>query len=57
MANEYLTVKEVSELLKITTTTTYKLFKTKGFPSKKIGGALRVNKEKLIQWIENEGIA
>ena len=48
---KYLTVEDVSELLKISKTTAYKLFHTTGFPATKIGRQFVIRRDVLDDYI------
>ncbi len=57
MFEEYpdvLTVHEVCKVLRISKTTAYRLLKTGQLSSRRIGSALRVSKESLINFIRND---
>lgn len=47
-----LTVEDVQNILRISRNTAYKLFKTDGFPSIKIGKAYRVDRDEFKNWIK-----
>lgn len=53
---EYLTVKEIMELLKIGRGTAYKLVNEDGFPAYRIGGNIRVRKCDLDEWLSQHRI-
>jgi excisionase family DNA binding protein len=48
---EILTIKEVCGLLRVHQTTLYKLLKTGGIPSFKIGGDWRFRKDEIERWM------
>lgn len=52
MLQDFLTVKEVQEILKLGKDKTYQLVHTNGFPSIKIGGSIRVPKDAFEKWIK-----
>lgn len=47
---EYLTVKELMDILKISRATAYKLINTDGFPAIRVGRAIRIDKNGLKNW-------
>lgn len=51
---ELMTVKEVQQYLRISEKSAYQLLKSKGFPCIKIGGTYRVDKAKLIKWVNEQ---
>lgn len=51
---ELMTVKEVQQYLRISEKSAYQLLKSKGFPCIKIGGTYRVDKAKLIKWVNDQ---
>ena len=53
-APDILTVKEMASLLKIGITKSYELCRIKGFPSIKFGKNIRIPKEALHIWINNQ---
>ena len=57
MGNEYLTPKEIQDILKIGRNKVYQLCSTKGFPAIKFGSTYRINKQKFEKWLEkHEGM-
>ena len=50
---EFITVKELENLLKISTPKAYELVHSKGFPTVKVGRNYRINKMKLLEMIDN----
>lgn len=50
----WLTIEELSEHLKISKETIYKMAKTKKIPSSKIGNQWRFNKEIVDQWLVSQ---
>lgn len=54
LENNYniLTVKEVSKILKIGKTNTYKLFASKTFPSYRIGNSYYIREEAFDNWLK-----
>lgn len=56
MTRRLMTAPEVAEYLNIGTSTAYGLMSKKrdGFPSVKIGGAIRVREDDLEQWIDEQ---
>ena len=55
--HEILTVKEVSELLKVAQGTVYKLVKEGRIPAFKIGRDRRFRKDQMVHWIAEQTIA
>ena len=51
---DVLTVREVCNVLRVSKTTAYRLLKTGQLSSRRIGSALRVSKESLINFIRND---
>lgn len=49
--NNLLTVVEMAELLKISRSKAYSLIKEKTFPKIKIGKCIRIDKNKLLNWL------
>ena len=49
---EFITVKELENLLKISTPKAYELVHSKGFPTVKVGRNYRINKMKLLEMID-----
>ena len=54
--HEILTVKEVSELLKIHEDTVYKMVKEGRIPAFKIGSDWRFQKDQIVHWIAEQTI-
>jgi len=52
MQQKLLTIQETSKLLKISKSTCYKLAKEKVIPALTFGGNVRINGEKLLEWID-----
>lgn len=52
--NEILTIPEVSEYLKVTERTIYRLAAAKKIPAFKVGGAWRFSKAEIDQWIKRQ---
>ncbi|GBG57287.1 putative DNA-binding protein Rv0500A [Sporomusaceae bacterium FL31] len=50
---DLITVKELERFLGISTPRAYELVHSKGFPTVKVGRGYRVNKDKLIEMVEN----
>ena len=50
----WLTIEELSEHLKISKETIYKMAKAKRIPSSKIGNQWRFNKEIIDEWLVNQ---
>ena len=48
----FLTVEDVANILKISTSFSYHLFYEKDFPAIKLGSRRIVHKEKLFKWLE-----
>lgn len=53
---ELLTVKELGEFLKIGRSKAYFLIKQKDFPIIKIGKNIRINKDNLLNWLNEKNI-
>lgn len=53
--NEFLTIKEICKLLKISRTTVYRYFKL-GLKFHKIGGSVRIKREDLDKFIKGNKI-
>lgn len=51
MEKQFLTAKEVSEILGVAQSTVYRL-KKQGLPYLKIGGSVKFDKKDLMAWIE-----
>jgi len=51
---EILTIREVSEYLKVTERTIYRLAAAKKVPGFKVGGAWRFSKAEIDQWIRRQ---
>ena len=49
---EYISVKQMSELLNISIDTAYEYVHTEDFPLCRIGRTIRIPKEKLQKWLE-----
>ena len=54
MGSEIMTVKELSEYLKIAEKTAYKLVSGKKVPGFKIGGSWRFRKSEIDAWIKEQ---
>lgn len=54
MTNEIMTVKELSEYLKIAEKTAYRLVLNKRVPGFKIGGSWRFRKSEIDTWIKEQ---
>jgi excisionase family DNA binding protein len=54
--HEILTVKEISELLKIHQTTVYRLTKEGRIPAFRIGSEWRFRKDQIVHWIAEQTI-
>jgi excisionase family DNA binding protein len=54
MPNEIMTIKEVSEYLKMNYRTVYRLAEKGEIPAFKLGKNWRVRKDLLDKWIENQ---
>ena len=52
--SEILTIKEVSQYLKVTERTIYRLAAAKRVPGFKVGGAWRFSKAEIDQWIRRQ---
>jgi len=50
----WLTIEELSDHLKVSKETIYKMAKTKKIPSSKIGNQWRFNKEIIDQWLVSQ---
>lgn len=46
----FYTPKDIMRILKISQWKAYQLFSAKGFPAIKIGGSLRIEKNKFVEW-------
>jgi len=53
--NEFLTIREVSQILKVSRTTIYRYFKL-GLKFHKIGGSIRIKREDLEKFIKGNKI-
>ncbi len=51
MAN-YISVKQMAEKLNVSLDTAYVYAHTQGFPATKVGRLIRINEEKLEQWLD-----
>lgn len=49
---EFLRAKDIKELLGISLTTVYELFRDKSCPTIRLGGVLLVDKQKFYNWLE-----
>ncbi len=54
MNDEILTIREVSELLKINEKTAYKLAAEGKIPGFKVGGSWRFTRDEIDRWIERQ---
>lgn len=52
--HEVMTLREVSEFLKIGTTTIYTLARNKKIPSRKIGREWRFLKSEIVEWMKED---
>lgn len=52
---ELLTMKEMSELLKVSQPTLIN-WRKRGMPFKKVGNGIRFEKEKALQWIDEQSV-
>lgn len=52
--DEIITVKELANYLKIAEKTAYRLVLDKKIPGFKVGGAWRLRKKEIDEWIENQ---
>lgn len=52
--SETLSVKDVQEYLNLSSTSAYRLFNDKDFPSFKVGGSKRVTAEDFSQWLQKQ---
>ena len=50
---ELITIKEMEKLLKISRSKAYILIKQKDFPLVRIGKCIRINKNVLLNWLQN----
>jgi excisionase family DNA binding protein len=50
---EYLTVKQVCDIIPLGKSTIYKIFHLDGFPAVKIGRRYMVEKSELMEWIKS----
>ncbi len=53
---EFLTVREVQEMLGISKSGVYRLLHTDGFPALKIGNLVKVRRTELEAWLEAQKI-
>jgi excisionase family DNA binding protein len=53
--HEILTLKEVSELLRVTQNTVYKLVRQRRIPSFRIGRDLRFRADEIARWMDEKG--
>lgn len=53
---EFLTVREVQEMLGISKSGIYRLLHTEGFPALKIGNLVKVRRTELEAWLEAQKI-
>lgn len=53
-ANSVMTVREISEFLRLTETTVYKLLQDGKLPGKKIGGQWRCSRRVVEAWLEDK---
>jgi len=53
---EFLTVREVQEMLGISKSGVYRLLHTEGFPALKIGNLVKVRRTELEVWLEAQKI-
>lgn len=53
---EFLTVREVQEMLGISKSGVYRLLHTDGFPALKIGNLVKVRRTELEAWLESQKI-
>jgi excisionase family DNA binding protein len=53
---EFLTVREVQEMLGISKSGVYRLLHTEGFPALKIGNLVKVRRTELEAWLEAQKI-
>ena len=51
---ELLTIEEMGKLLKISRSKAYMLIKQKDFPLVRIGKCIRINKNELLNWLQNQ---
>lgn len=51
---EYITVKELSEWIRLSNSKIYTLIAEKKIPHAKVGGKILFDKEKIKEWIENQ---
>ncbi len=54
MHTDIMTIKEISEYLKLAEKTVYRLVAAKKIPGFKIGGAWRFRKSEIDKWIERQ---
>ncbi|KDB64654.1 transcriptional regulator, AlpA family [Bordetella bronchiseptica B18-5 (C3)] len=52
--DEFLTIKQVAELLKVTERTIYRLAAAKQIPAFKVGGTWRFSRVEINQWIQRQ---
>jgi excisionase family DNA binding protein len=51
----YITVEQMARYLQIGRTSAYELARTKGFPTVKVGRAIRIPREELNAWLFRHG--
>jgi excisionase family DNA binding protein len=54
MESEVFTFKEAKRYLKVSSSTLYRLLKSKNIPASKVGRSWRFRREKLISWLEKQ---
>lgn len=52
---EFINILEMARLLRISRSKAYELVKIENFPIIKIGKCIRINKEELFKWLQNQG--
>ncbi|QXR35341.1 helix-turn-helix domain-containing protein [Alcaligenes aquatilis] len=52
--DEFLSIKQVAELLKVTERTIYRLASAKQIPAFKVGGTWRFSRVEINQWIQRQ---
>jgi len=57
MDDRWMTVKDVAEYLQLSTDQIYHLAQQGRIPASKVGARWRFKREKIDQWVENQGVA
>ncbi len=56
MDDRWITVKDVAEYLQLSTDQIYRLAQQGKIPAFRVGGRWRFKREKIDQWVENQGV-